>query len=352
MKLNKKHLLIWTIGTLSLVSLGGYVYAQQDPFFGPPPGQGPPGFEGDDGDDAAPLPAPKVSMEEKDGVRTITSNGLPNHTTGQFPGPGNPNRIRAQDYKFRMRLKPKLTVLTPLNHDAFGVATNGVPFDPGTAEFWNNNPAWNYEALSGKINLGTDSSNAHVQPNGAYHYHGIPLGLIEKLNKKNEMILVGYASDGFPIYATYGYTTAGDTKSGLKKLRSSYRLKEGNRPGGDNGPGGTYDGTFTADWEYVKGVGDLDECNGRTSVTPEYPDGTYYYVLTDEFPFIPRFHRAAPDSSFSKPRPNGGGQGMGPGGPPGGGGPGGGFGPDGQGPPPPWGPGFGPPPPPPGGVGF
>lgn len=341
MKSNKVMIRVWAIGVLSLVSLGGYVYAQQGPFFGPPPGGGPPqDFGGDEGNDE-PLPAPKVIIEERDGYRIMTSNGIPNHATGQFPGPGNPNRIQAQNYKFRMPLKPALGEMTPLNHDIFGVAVNGIPFDPGTAEFWNNNPNWNYEALSGKINLGTDSSNAHVQPGGIYHYHGLPNKLIELVSKKNQMVLVGYGSDGFPMYATYGYKKADKAKSGLKKLRSSYRLKEGMRPGGNAGPGGAYDGTFTADWEYVKDAGDLDECSGRTGVTPEYPKGTYYYVLTDEFPFVPRFHHGTPDRSMMKQPPPGRGNGQG------------GWGPGGPGPnggPPPWGPGFGPPPPPPPGF--
>ena len=33
-------------------------------------------------------------------------------------------------------------------------------------------------------------------------------------------------------------------------------------------------GTFTSDYQYVANSGDLDECNGRTGVTPEYPAGT------------------------------------------------------------------------------
>ena len=53
-------------------------------------------------------------------------------------------------------------------------------------------------------------------------------------------------------------------------------------------PGGKYDGTFTADYEYVAGSGDLDECNGRFGVTPEYPQGIYYYCITEEFPQLAR----------------------------------------------------------------
>lgn len=335
MKLNNRIKSLGMAGVVGLTLAGGYVRAQQGPPFGPPGGRL------QQQEEAGPLPESKVKIEEREGYRYITSNGIPNHEAGKFPNANNPNAIRAQNYKFRVPLKPKAAErISILRHDLFGVALNGVPFDPGTAEFWNNDRRWNYDALSGKINLGVDSSNAHVQPGGVYHYHGLPNGLIAKSAKKDQMTMIGYAADGFPLYAQYGHSTATDSKSALKKLRPSYRLKEGNRPGGTEGPGGAYDGTFSADWQYVANAGDLDECNGRTGVTPEYPQGTYYYVLTDEFPFIPRSFRGAPDESFTKPRPPGG-PGLGP--PPGFGPPLPGFGP----PPPGFGPsppGFGPPP--------
>ena len=46
--------------------------------------------------------------------------------------------------------------------------------------------------------------------------------------------------------------------------------------------GGHHDGTFTSDFEYVKGSGDLDGCNGITV------DGKYMYLVTKEFPYISR----------------------------------------------------------------
>ena len=278
----------------------------------------------------------EVEITIKDGFREITSNGIPNHATGAFPNRGNPNSIGPQQYHFRMPLEPKANERpTPMRGSLFGVALNGIVFDPGTAEFWNNDrrAGWNYEALGGALNLGVDQNHAHVQPSGAYHYHGIPTGLSERLAKSGEkraaksMLLIGYAADGFPIYGPEAHADANDPSSALKKMKSSYRLKSGTRPGGNNGPGGKYDGSFTADFEYVKGAGDLDECNGRTGVTSQYPMGTYYYVLTDEFPFIPRFYRGTPDESFRKQE--------GPGGPGGRGGPGGAGGPGGRRPPPP-----------------
>ena len=47
-------------------------------------------------------------------------------------------------------------------------------------------------------------------------------------------------------------------------------------------------GTFDGDHVYVAGSGDLDDCNGRTGVTPEFPHGTYYYIITDSYPYIGR----------------------------------------------------------------
>lgn len=241
-----------------------------------------------------------ISVDEQGGYRYIESDGLADHTTGRFPNSGNPHSIKSQDYKFRVALNPKINSSPKsVGHNNFGVAINGVPFDAATAEYWNNDRTsdWNIEALSGGINLGLDSSNAHVQPNGAYHYHSVPKGILNKHSYKSKPLLIGYAADGFPIYAHYGYSDPMDSDSSMKELKASYRIKSGTRP---SGPGGRYDGTYTKDFEYVQGKGDLDQCNGRTGITPEYPGGTYYYVVTNQFPFIPRCLMGNADSSFSK----------------------------------------------------
>lgn len=279
----------------------------------------------------------QVKIQEKDGYRIITSNGLPAHATGKFPGRGNPNRISAQRHRFRMPLKPEPAAEpTALQLGNFGVAVNGIPIDPGAAEFWRGQRGgqWQYAVIDGKIDLGLDHNNAHVQPTGAYHYHGRPLELIESLRDRarkagKKMTLIGYAADGYPIYDCEIIEEDGQKK----RLQASYELKAGTRPAGNRGPGGRYDGTFIADWEYKADSGDLDEFNGRTGKTPEYPEGTFYYVMTADFPYVPRLFKGQPDSSFLR----------GPGGP---GGPPRGF-PPGRRPPPPGfpPPGFGPPPP-------
>lgn len=253
---------------------------------------------------------PSVSFDERPGAlqRSVTSNSIPDHLVGDFPNVGNPNRIDevAVSYDVTMRVATE----NPEKHAAnsaqlVGISLGGILFDPMTAEAYNNdrNSGWNYEALTigavsstnlaGAIGyLGMDCNNAHVQPNGKYHYHGMPEELVSNLLAARgasldhpDMVLVGYAADGYPMYARYGHTDPMDPASGVVAVSGSYELKAGTRP---SGPGGSYDGTFVQDWEYVEGSGDLDECNGRYGVTPEYPNGIYHYFITDDYPFIQR----------------------------------------------------------------
>jgi hypothetical protein len=268
----------------------------------------------------------RVAMHTDDNKRIVESNGMPDHEPGKFPNRGNPNSISEQQYHFEMPVKPHASdEPIPVRRYLFGVAINGVVFDPGTAEAWSpgeevvSRPGpgtrmgpgmdrahvWNYEGM-GRMNLGVDANHAHVQPTGAYHYHGLPTGLVDRLRKEkgnDQMLLIGYAADGYPIYAEHGHTKADDASSPLKKLQPSYHLKKGKRPTGDDGPGSNFDGTFVQDYEFVAGSGDLDKSNGREGVTPEYPAGTYYYVITDSFPFVPRFFHGEPDKSFEKQGP-------------------------------------------------
>jgi len=229
--------------------------------------------------------------------RVLTANGLPDHDVGTFPNPDCPNTIAAQTVSASYTLTPAVTSAASTRH-IVGYALNGVKFDPGTAgacddsgshcDLGMGTGAWKMEALGqSAFDFGTDDNNAHVQPGGAYHYHGMPAGLIDELADDPAMLLVGWAADGFPIYARYGYSVAGDATSALKVLTGSYRTKA--TPDASRPSTSLYAmGTFTQDWEYVAGSGDLDECNGRTGVTPEFPGGTYYYAITDTYPFIQR----------------------------------------------------------------
>ncbi|WP_299148862.1 YHYH protein [uncultured Tateyamaria sp.] len=240
-----------------------------------------------------------VKITQTARTRTIASNGVPTHAVGRFPNSGNPNRISAQSHTFRVPVSPKVGHATPLQRGAsFGVAINGVPFDPNAAEFWQGSPrsGWQYNALGGAVSLGLDANYAHVQPTGAYHYHGLPVGLMQQLgwSASAPSPLIGYAADGFPIYAL-----TAELGGKTVRMTSSYRLKSGRRPGGI-APGGRYDGAFQQDYEYLPGSGQLDDCNGAMITSSEYPGGTYAYFLTDTYPVIPRCLVGTPGKGFAK----------------------------------------------------
>lgn len=234
-------------------------------------------------------------------TRSLTGNGIPDHTTGVFPGTGNPNRISVQTVTFSAKTNPVQTT-TAQPGLVVGYALNSVKFDPGTAgtcggtetsasqcNLANGTGAWKIEALGQTaFNFGVDASNAHVQPNGQYHYHGMPTALLTAAgNTGQKMTLAGWASDGFPIYMRYGYSTASDATSALKVIRGSYVLDTAPDPGRPSIAIAPL-GSFQSDWTYSAGSGDLDECNGRVGVTPEFPSGIYHYYITDTYPYIGR----------------------------------------------------------------
>ncbi len=190
-----------------------------------------------------------------------------------------------------------------LTGQKFGVSIEGVPYDPATAGFWNGDRSsgWLQDAQKAPL----DVYGAHVQPGGVYHYHQYPeqWDIVAAMDGTEHGVHLGWAADGFPIYARYGYRQAENAESAVAELRSSWRLKSGARPA--SSPGGTYDGTWVQDYEYVEGAGDLDQCNGRTCVTPEYPEGTYAYFVTREWPFVPRWIRGTVNDSFRPGRLSG-----------------------------------------------
>lgn len=243
----------------------------------------------------------EVRVTVRNGVRRIVANGLPNHETGAFPNRNNPNSISQQSYDISLPLAPKKRSSTTSYNvpQPFGIALNGVIFDPYAAEWWGGvrDGDWQYNALGDGVDLGLDDNNAHVQPSGAYHYHGIPEGLVETLPASRHSPLIGWAGDGFPIYLDRGYKKATDANSGLKTLKSAYVVRSGTRP---DGPGGAYDGTFEEDFRYKASAGNLDRANGRFQATPEYPTGTYCYILTQDWPVIPRRFVADLADSFVK----------------------------------------------------
>ncbi len=236
------------------------------------------------------LPKNKVHDQVSGYWRVVTSNGVPDHPIDDpddypdYPG--------EQDLTFVMPANPgdvgdassELPYLEP-----FGVALNGVVIDPHAAEWWKKGMSgerrdWIYDALHPDAPLGHfDGSNAHVQPDHTYHYHGLPTALYDRLSDEsgNFVVQIGWAFDGAPIFGPY---CGMDPRPA--SVTSGWEMKSNRDPGGPPTAGAPM-GVFVRDWEYVGSAGTLDECNGHTAEVPVLGE-VYHYHITTEFPMIPR----------------------------------------------------------------
>lgn len=208
---------------------------------------------------------------------------------------------------------------------------------------------WNRDAYINE-GLSFDPNNAH-QANGQYHYHANPPALryllgdsvdynstsdtyTEDASKPHHSPILAWVSDGYPLYGPYGYSTATNSSSGIRRMISGYVIRNGsygtsnltangrttipqwavrlyNVSSNQTGPNvsssyplGRYmeDNDYLGDHGYSQGVDfDLDEYNGRYCVTPEFPNGTYAYFVsisangTPVFPYnIGRGYRGSP----------------------------------------------------------
>lgn len=282
-------------------------------------------------------------------TRTIAGNALPDHRSAEFftnglsgytGSPyfsGNPNAIGAKTvsktvpytgtqkgtytqgssgysttacYTYTQTVGSTPTAATNCTYVSYpAYLNNSVKVEPGTAETYvsTSGVKTTYKVVGKNLyqDVGLDPSNAHNQPTtsgtstlmwGYYHYHGVPEGYVARLGKGNStMTLVGFAVDGYPIYARYGYTNRTTTTGGVKIMKSNYRLRTAqelstagytDRPSTSLAPYGT----FEQDWVFdATAGGDLDACNGRWGVTPESPStSVYHYYITDSYPFVQR----------------------------------------------------------------
>jgi hypothetical protein len=237
--------------------------------------------------------------------------------------------------------------------DAIGFLVDGVSiFDPldgytynGGTETMGGAGQWHRDAY---VNEGItfDKSLAHQQNTGKYHNHANPIGLryqlgdavsfddatksySETMSLTQHSPIIGWMHDGLPIYGPYGYSSALDATSGVRRMIGGFVIRDGATNGADNiatagrtvpawalrngaiqvaGPAvsGTYPlGRYIEDWAYLgdliktgtthyaQGTDfDLNEYNVRYCVTPEFPGGTYAYFLnitsagTPQFPYM------------------------------------------------------------------
>ncbi len=189
---------------------------------------------------------------------------------------------------------------------------------------------WRRGAYYGEL-LTFDSCVGHQPGNGQYHYHANPLCLRAQLNDNVQILrtsrngssyieastnlhhspILGWALDGFPIYGPYGYSDPKDATSAIRRIASGFRLRsitqrtslpDWSLPNHPNisqtltisqyGPGvsATFPlGRYNEDFEWVATAGDLDQYNGRFTITPEFPSGTYAYYVTIDAQGVPAF---------------------------------------------------------------
>ena len=175
-----------------------------------------------------------------------------------------------------------------------------------------------------------DPCNAHQPPSGEYHYHADPVCLRYQLGDNIQKLgttdldpqytekttgfahspILAWAFDGYPIYGPYGYSNPTNSSSLVRRMVSSYALRaiaqrhslpqwaataqglSTTLTASQYGPdvSGTYPlGRYVEDYDYTANSGDLDQYNGRFTVTPDFPNGTYAYFVTIDSTGAPAF---------------------------------------------------------------
>ncbi|MBF0425935.1 MAG: YHYH protein [Magnetococcales bacterium] len=287
-------------------------------------------------------------------VVVITADGVPYYGTNGAAGFESASYLHTaskQSYTYKIPSSPALAgsatagTYTPVSLAGdFGVASDGVPFDPltsrcnGVAGSTSTTCTWRVEGLlqsspgtttsqytTGR--LGFDSHDGHVMSSGAYHYHGIPCGIVvssgsttTKLlscqpttssgwgNLSTSPVTVGYARDGYPIvvksgvYASYSvvtsassgrpsltaYSTLGNFAMDMSTLVASGATTF-TMPSSKSFGDFTYTGP-TSGYGTTSKLGLCNEAaNTDTSVkTIAGATAAYAYYLTPNFPMVPR----------------------------------------------------------------
>jgi len=102
--------------------------------------------------------------------------------------------------------------------------------------------AASFDALGGMVGAGNQQVGASMAVDALHRM----------VAHQQHSAIIGFASDGYPIYGPIGYVNGQ-----AKIMRSSYVQRT-----------------------YLRFAGDLDICNGIFGPTPEYPDGVYHYHMT------------------------------------------------------------------------
>jgi hypothetical protein len=222
----------------------------------------------------------------------VSATCIPGYDIG--PWTGNPNIPANQNFLFKITRNPQANtgnpVATPMGHT--GIWSNGVSiFNAKDGFSYNSQGIWNQNAVVVE-GMSFDSCLGHPAPNGEYHHHLNPKCLYDDHDSSVHSPIIGYAFDGFPVYGAYGYSNVNGTGN-VTRMKTSYRYRSISQrtslPDGTILNASQYGpavssafplGYYLEDFEFISGLGDLDEHNGRFCVTPEYPGGIYAYFVT------------------------------------------------------------------------
>jgi hypothetical protein len=296
----------------------------------------------------------------------LRTSGLATHNMGPWLNGSFPNLPKNQNVLYRIPRGPVVHTATNLTGlGAIGYFVDGVSmFDSRDAFYWNGSADamgtgnWNRDAY---VNEGPtfDPGYAHQENTGTHHYHADPIALRSQLGdhvdydsasktygeSTNVVIrhspILGWVRDGFPVYGPYGFGTASNSASPVRRMISGFQLRNGQNgadnltssgrtsipfwaarmygvPTNQSGPGvsssyplGRYmeDNAYLGDLvnlhtgsNYVQGADyDLNEYNARFCVTPEFPDGTWAYFVSVSSNGTPTFPYNIGRSFFGNP---------------------------------------------------
>lgn len=229
---------------------------------------------------------------------SVQATGIPNHDFQSGAG----CCAKAQAYVWKLPLRPTMasaSTAAPLR-GPIAVAVNGAaifgPEDGDSSDVVRHT----HTTTSGEPRV--QMCDAHSTPQGVFHYHADGHCIhwhpdagqawtsygFDEVDPSTPSGVLGFAFDGIPIYGAYA-----DEGGDVLELTSSYQLKAGK-----TGSGGV------ADYEYVAGLGDLDECNGRVERNADFPDGAYVYHSTMHngdgdlgFPYFPLCYKGVVERS-------------------------------------------------------
>ncbi len=212
--------------------------------------------------------APSVTATCADGMLTVQSNGMISYPFVAIT----PNPLLAQTYEWSVPLEPTWldepdSIVDRLG--TLGFTVTGIPIYGPTEGAQPVAEAYGDPVANGLL----DDCGGHTGPHGEYHHHSIDDEVA--MCNLDQVQVVGYAIDGYPIYNTVvcldiACDTRGVAESGYEVIGDvSSHVWDAVAYVGAEGAG-----TATSNV--------LDECNGRTE-----PDGSYgYHVTTTAFPYI------------------------------------------------------------------